>query len=65
MEGGQVWRDVEAEEGDGGKRWVPFGSELRVLARTRTTEGEGHGLLLELVDPDGIALYLNHRMGFE
>lgn len=52
-EGGQLWREVDAEGGDG-KRYAAFGSELHVLARTRTTEGEGHGLLLELSDPDGI-----------
>lgn len=53
---GQVWREVETEgpEGETRKRWVAFGSELHVLAHTRTAEGEDHGRLLEVVDGDGL-----------
>lgn len=55
VEGGQIWREVETEtEGETRKKWVPFGSEVNVLARTRTTEGEDHGRLLEVVDCDGV-----------
>ncbi|WP_372837494.1 DUF927 domain-containing protein [Phaeovulum sp.] len=56
VEGGQVWREVEAEGQDGAtrKRWVAFGSEVNILARTRTSEGEDHGRLLEVVDCDGV-----------
>ena len=53
---GQIWREVETE-GEGGeirKKWVAFGSEINVLASTRTAEGEDHGLLLEVVDSDGV-----------
>lgn len=54
---GRTWREVEAEEHDGEvrKRWVPFGSEIRILARTRTNAGEDHGLYLEVIDCDGVA----------
>ena len=55
VEDGQIWREIEAEtEGDTRKKWVAFGSEIDVLARTRTAEGEDHGLLLEVVDIDGV-----------
>lgn len=53
---GQLWREVETEGPDGEtrKRWVAFGSELHVLAHTRTADGEDHGRLLEVVDGDGL-----------
>lgn len=56
VEDGQVWRKVKTEGQDGttGERWVAFGSEVNILARTRTTEGEDHGRLLEVVDGDGV-----------
>lgn len=56
VEDGQIFREVETD-GEGGekqKKWVAFGSEVMVLARTRTAEGEDHGLLLEVLDPDGL-----------
>lgn len=54
---GQIWREVETEGQDGEKRkrWVAFGSEIRILARTRTNDGEDHGLYLEVIDCDGVA----------
>ncbi|MDI3336400.1 DUF927 domain-containing protein [Defluviimonas aestuarii] len=57
VDAGQIWREVESEGQDGEtkKRWVAFGSELRILARTRTVDSEDHGRLLEVVDRDGIA----------
>ncbi len=53
---GQIWRELETEVegGETRKKWVAFGSEINVLARTRTAEGEDHGLLLEVVDIDGV-----------
>lgn len=55
VENGQIWREIEAEtEGETRKKWVAFGSEVNVLARTRTAEGEDHGRLLEVVDCDGV-----------
>lgn len=50
VEFGQVWREVEDE--GGGKLWTPFISELNVLARTRNSDGEDHGRLLEVIDCD-------------
>ncbi len=55
VEDDRIWREVETE-GEGGetrKKWVVFGSEVRILARTRTAEGEDHGRLLEVLDCDG------------
>ena len=55
VDDGQIWREIEAEaDGETRKKWVPFGSEVNVLARTRTAEGEDHGRLLEVVDCDGV-----------
>jgi putative DNA primase/helicase len=54
-ENGLLWREMETE-GEAGetlKKWVAFGSEVRVLARTRSAEGEDHGRLLEVLDCDG------------
>jgi putative DNA primase/helicase len=54
-EAGQLWREVETE-GDGdakSKRWVQIGSELHVLALTRSAEGEDWGRLVEVIDRDG------------
>jgi putative DNA primase/helicase len=55
VEHGQIWREVEDEAtgNEGKKRWVPFGSELNVLALTRTTDGQDWGSFLEIVDRDG------------
>lgn len=52
---GQLWREIEAEGEDGAqaKRWVPVGSELNVLALTRSAEGEDWGRLVEVTDRDG------------
>lgn len=57
VQDGLLCREVEAEGQDGQSRksWVPFGTELHVLARTRTTEGEDHGRLLEVIDGDGLS----------
>jgi len=54
-ENGQVWREVETEGQDGEKRrqWVVFGSELNVLALSRSADGEDWGRQLEVVDRDG------------
>ncbi len=57
VENGQIWREVEDGKADDGrilKKWVAFGSELNILARTRSTEGEQHGRLLEVVEGDGV-----------
>ncbi|AUH66040.1 DUF927 domain-containing protein [Paracoccus zhejiangensis] len=53
--GGWLCREVETEADDGSlqKEWMPFGTELNILARTRSVEGEDHGRLLEIVDRDG------------
>lgn len=55
-ESDQIWREVESEGPDGEtrKRWMAFGSELNVLAHTRTAEGEDHGRLVRVVDGDGV-----------
>lgn len=55
-EDGRIWREVETQGPDGETRraWIPFGSELHILARTRNGEGEDHGRLLEVVDRDGV-----------
>lgn len=56
VEDGRIFREVETD-GEGGekqRKWISFGSEVRVLARTRTAEGEDHGLLLEVLDSDGV-----------
>lgn len=52
---GFLWHETETEGPDGQtvKKWLAFGSEVNVLARTRTGEGEDWGLLLEVVDRDG------------
>jgi putative DNA primase/helicase len=54
VDGGQVWREVETEGPDGETRksWRPFGSELNVLAVSRSAEGEDWGRLIEVVDSD-------------
>lgn len=55
-ENGQVWREVGSEEdGQTRKRWIPFGSELHVRARTRSRDGQDHGRLLEIIDGDGVS----------
>ena len=56
VQDGQLWREVEVEGKDGEPRktWIAFGSEVNVLARTRTTESEDHGRLLEVLDCDGV-----------
>jgi putative DNA primase/helicase len=56
VEAAQLWREVETEGPDAEtrKRWIAFGSELNILAHTRTAEGEDHGRLLEVVDCDGV-----------
>lgn len=53
---GLLCREIvsEGEDGESRKSVVPFGSELNILARTRSAEGEDHGRLLEVVDPDGV-----------
>ncbi|RJE85453.1 DUF927 domain-containing protein [Paracoccus onubensis] len=54
IENGQLWHETSSDlDGETRKRWVPFGSELNVLARTRSREGQDHGRLLEIVDRDG------------
>lgn len=57
VDNGRVCRQVETEGADGnpGKRWVPFCTELRVEALTRNTDGEAWGRLLTVVDRDGRA----------
>jgi uncharacterized protein (DUF927 family) len=52
---GQLWREVETEGEDGTKPrlWVPVGSELHVLALTRSADGEDWGRLVDVVDRDG------------
>lgn len=52
---GQVWREIETEGDDGAtvRKWVAFGSELQVLAQTRSGEGEDWGRLVEVLDRDG------------
>ena len=54
VEDGRIWREVATEGDDGktSKKWVAFGSEINILARTRSAEGEDHGKLLEIVDCD-------------
>lgn len=51
-----VWRRVERDTDDGGKRttWQRWGSELHVMALTRNDEGEDWGRLLEVVDRDRV-----------
>lgn len=55
VEKGQVWREVETEGQDGAKerKWIAFGSELNVLALSRSADGEDWGRQLEVVDRDG------------
>ncbi len=55
VEAGKVWREIERETPDGEMRklWVPFISELSVLALTRSAGDDDWGRLLEIVDPDG------------
>lgn len=57
VESGNLWREIEVEGSDGEpvKKWVSFGSEIKVLARTRNHDGEEHGRLLEVIDGDGIS----------
>lgn len=56
VENGQLWREEETRGDDGTakRRWLPFGSEVNVLARTRSAEGEDHGRLVEVLDGDGL-----------
>jgi putative DNA primase/helicase len=56
VENGQLWRELEIDGPDGEprKKWVPFGTEINVLARTRNHDGEDHGRLLEVIDGDGV-----------
>lgn len=55
VESGRVWRQIESESDDGStrKKWVPFCSELNVIAVTRNEDSEDWGRLLEIVDRDG------------
>lgn len=55
VEDGRIWRQIESdgEDGSSRKRWVPFCSEVNVLALTRNEDGEDWGRLLEVVDRDG------------
>ncbi len=55
VQDGRLCRQTEEEGVDGKlrKKWVPFASELNVLALTRTSEGEDWGRLLQVVDRDG------------
>ena len=56
VEDGRVWRNVERVARDGGSRegWVPFASEVNVLALTRSADGKEWGRLIEVVDRDGM-----------
>ena len=56
VEEGRIFRELvtEGEDGKSSRKWVAFGSEVNVLARTRTAEGEDHGKLLEVVDSDDL-----------
>lgn len=56
VQDGKLWREVESNgpDGEARKRWVAFGTELNVLARSRSTDGEDHGRLLEVIDRDGL-----------
>ncbi len=48
---GELCKQIEGD--DGNKVWVPFGTELNVIALTRNQDGEEWGRLLEIVDRDG------------
>lgn len=52
---GSTWRRVVEENSDGEpqRHWVPFASEVSVLAMTRSAEGEDWGRLVSVLDPDG------------
>lgn len=54
VEKGRVWRQVETDSDDGTtrKKWIPFCSEVNVIALTRNEDGEDWGRLLEIVDRD-------------
>lgn len=55
VEDGRTFRQVETESENGSIRkiWVPFCSELNILALTRDENSEAWGRLLEVVDRDG------------
>ncbi|ARO13531.1 inner membrane [Ketogulonicigenium robustum] len=57
VEAGQTWKEVETEAPDGTlkKGWQAFGSELNVLALSRSADGEDWGLQVEVIDRDGAA----------
>lgn len=48
---GELCKQVEGD--DGNKVWVPFGTELKVIALTRNQDSEEWGRLLEVIDRDG------------
>lgn len=52
---GSTWRRVVEDDPDSEtqRRWVPFASEVSILAMTRSAEGEDWGRLVEVLDPDG------------
>ncbi|MGG7644479.1 DUF927 domain-containing protein [Rhodovulum sp. YNF3179] len=55
VENGRVWRHIQSEDDDSEsrKKWVPFVSEVNVLASTRSANGDNWGRLVEVVDRDG------------
>lgn len=55
VEDGRTFRQLETESENGSTRkiWIPFCSELKVLALTRDENSEAWGRLLEVIDRDG------------
>lgn len=56
VQDGKVWREVESEgpDGENRKRWIAFGSELHVLALSRSSDSEDWGRQLAVVDRAGV-----------
>lgn len=54
---GHVRRRVVSEGPDGDEevKWVPFVTEMQITHRVRSFEGDDWGLLVHVVDPDGVS----------
>ncbi|MCB1391018.1 MAG: DUF927 domain-containing protein [Rhodobacteraceae bacterium] len=56
MQDGKTWREIETEGPDGEKkkRWLAFGSELHILAVSRSSDSEDWGRQLAVIDRAGV-----------